>query len=455
MSKLNVSLIQTSKLALTPQLQNAIKLLQYSAIELNQEIQNIFESNPLIEKEEICENFEDDDCQIHYSHYEAFNVNQNKNFISTSEIIEKTTYEETSLQDYLLWQVQLLNISDKDKKIAESIVDYINEDGYLIKEICDIFDDIYLNSDITLDEIIAVQHLLQNLDPVGTCVQNIQESLVIQLQNYESHKDLIPNAIIIVNEFFEDYVNNNINSMISNLNLNEDQYNMIDNIIKNQSARPGSKFSSKKNFEYIIPDIKIFKKNSEWIVQSNKLISPNIQINQKYVEYSNDKISSEDKDYLKSNLQEAKLFIKNINFRNDTLIRLTKCILKKQLDFFENGKENLIPLNLREIAQEIDVHESTASRLTSGKYMETPYGVFELKYFFSSSITNKTGKRIASQSIKEKIKKIIKSENKSKPLSDEKISQILKNDNINVARRTVTKYRESLNFEPSSERKTK
>ena len=455
MAKLNLSSIQTSKLALTPQLQNAIKLLQYSAIELNQEIQNIFESNPLIEKDDICEDFEEDDCQIHYSHYEDFSVNQNKNLISTSEIIEKTTSDESSLQDYLLWQVQLLNISDKDKKIAESIVDYINEDGYLIKEIFEIFDDIFLNSDITLDEIIAVQHLLQNLDPVGTCTQNIQESLVIQLQNYESHKDIVPTAIIIVTEFFEDYTNNNRNSIISNLNLNEDKYNLIDNIIKNQSARPGSKFSSKKDFEYIMPDVKIFKKNSEWIIQSNKLISPNIRINEKYVEYSNEKISSEDRDYLKSNLQEAKLFIKNIKYRNDTLMKLSKCILRKQLNFFENGKEDLIPLNLKEIAQDIEVHESTVSRLTSGKYMETPYGVFELKYFFSSSVTNKTGKKISSQSIKEKIKKIIKSENKSKPFSDQKISQILKDDNINVARRTVTKYRESLNFESSSERKTK
>ena len=455
MAKLNLSSIQTSKLALTPQLQNAIKLLQYSAIELNQEIQNIFESNPLIEKDDICEDFEENDCQIHYSHYEDFSVNQNKNLISTSEVIEKTTSDESSLQEYILWQVQLLNISDKDKKIAESIVDYINEDGYLIKEIFEIFDDIFLNSDITLDEIIAIQHLLQNLDPVGTCTRDIQESLVIQLQNYESHKDLAHTAIIIITEFFEDYTNNNRNLIISNLNLNEDKYNLIDNIIKNQSARPGSKFSSKKEFEYIIPDVKIFKKNFEWIIQSNKLISPNIRINEKYVEYSNEKISSEDKDYLKSNLQEAKLFIKNIKYRNDTLMKLSKCILRKQLNFFENGKENLIPLNLKEIAQDIEVHESTVSRLTTGKYMETPYGVFELKYFFSSSAFNKTGKKISSQSIKEKIKKIIKSENKSKPFSDEKISQILKDDNINVARRTVTKYRESLNFESSSERKTK
>ena len=455
MAKLNLSSIQTSKLALTPQLQNAIKLLQYSATELNQEIQKIFESNPLIEKEDVCEDFEEDECQIHYSHYQDYDNHANKNLISTSEIIEKTTSEESSLQDYLLWQVQLLNISEKDKKIAESIIDYINEDGYLIKEIFEIFDDIYLNSDITCDEIIAVQHLLQNLDPVGTCTKDIQESLVIQLQNYESDKDIITSAIIIINEFFDDYTNNNRNSIISNLNLNEDKYNLIHNLIQKQSARPGNKFSSKKDFDYIIPDLKIFKKNSEWVIQSNKLISPNIRINEKYVEYSNEKISSEDKDYLKSNLQEAKLFIKNIKYRNDTLMKLSKCILKKQLNFFNNGTEYLVPLNLKEIAQDIDVHESTVSRLTSGKYMETPYGVFELKYFFSSSITNKIGKKISSQSIKEKIKKIIKSENKLKPFSDEKISQILKDVNINVARRTVTKYRESLNLESSSNRKTK
>ena len=240
-----------------------------------------------------------------------------------------------------------------------------------------------------------------------------------------------------------------------NLNINEKEILKIDKIIKNQNARPGNTISTKKNVEYIIPDIKVSRENSNWIIIPNKKIAPDIKINKKYIEFSNRNISEEDKDYVKSNLQEAKLFIKNINYRNDTLLKLAKCIFKNQIDFFENGIEELKPMSLKEAALEINVHESTISRLTNGKYIETPYGIFELKFFFSSSIANDLGENLSSQSIKEKIKKIIKSEDKLKPYSDEKIVKILKLDGINIARRTVTKYRESLKFESSSKRKTK
>jgi len=166
-------------------------------------------------------------------------------------------------------------------------------------------------------------------------------------------------------------------------------------------------------------------------------------------------ISDNDKVYLKNNLQEAKLFIKNIDYRNNTLIKISNSIFEKQIDFFNKGVEEIKPMNLKEIALSIDVHESTVSRLTNGKYMETPYGIFELKYFFSSSLSNNLGDDLSSKSIKEKIKKIINAENKNKPFSDDKIAYILQNQGINIARRTVAKYRESLNLESSSKRKTK
>ena len=181
--KFNLSTKQSSKLAITPQLQNAIKLLQFTAVEINQEIQNIFESNPLIEKEDICEELQENICVDHYSHYDKDYAFTEKNTISTSEIIEKTSSEEDTLKSYLYWQINLLNISNSDKSLAETIIDYINDDGYLIKDIFEIFDDIYKNTDKTLDELIAVQHLLQNLDPIGTCTKNIQESLLVQIQN--------------------------------------------------------------------------------------------------------------------------------------------------------------------------------------------------------------------------------------------------------------------------------
>ena len=453
--KFNLSTKQSSKLAISPQLQNAIKLLQFTAVEINQEIQNIFESNPLIEKEDICEELQENICVDHYSHYDKDYAFTEKNTISTSEIIEKTSSEEDTLKSYLYWQINLLNISNSDKSLAETIIDYINDDGYLIKDIFEIFDDIYKNTDKTLDELIAVQHLLQNLDPIGTCTKNIQESLLVQIQNSKYDPKLLNKASTIINEFFEELTNNNIKTIQENLKISQDDIAKIQIIIKEQNARPGSVILNKDNYDYIIPDIKISKKNDEWIIKNNKMVSPEIKVNKNYTNMSEKNMSEEDKIFIKNSLQEAKLFIKNINYRNDTLLRLAKCIFKKQIEFFSYGIEKLVPMNLKEIAILMNVHESTISRLSNGKYMETPYGVFELKFFFSSSIQNIDGSDFSSKSIKEKIKNIINSENKKSPYSDNKIKDILFKENINLARRTVAKYRESLNFESSSKRKTK
>ena len=448
--KFNLSSKQTSKLSISTQLQNAIKLLQMSAVEINQEIQNIFESNPLIEKEDNCEEYEEDNCEEHYSHYKDYNLTENKSMVSVSDVIEKTAAEEDSLQQYLIWQIQLLNISEQDKKIAETIIDYINDDGYLIKDILDIFDDIYGDSDISIDELIAVQHLIQNLDPEGTGANGIQESLVIQVQNSDLESNIINKTCLVINEFFKEYVDKNFKIIRKNLNISKEEIILIDKIIRKQNARPGSCVGRNEIYDYIIPDLKVIKKGSDWIIISNKLVSPDIKINEKYINISSLKISDEDKEYIKNNLQEAKSFIKNIKYRNDTLLSLAESILSNQIDFFNYGIEKVKPMNLNEIAKDINVHESTVSRLTNGKYIETPYGVFELKFFFSSSIINDFGDNFSSVSIKEKIKKIIHSEDKSNPFSDEKIVGLLSNQNIKLARRTVAKYRESLNLMSSS-----
>ena len=453
--KINLTSKISSRLSITPQLQNAIKLLQLSAVEINQEIQNIFESNPLIEKEDLCEDHEEDNCLEHYSHYDQTYIVSDKNTVSTSEIIEKTASEEDTLQKYLMWQVEMLNISNVDKSLAETIIDYVNDDGYLIKNIFEIFDDVYAKSDVTVDELIAVQHLMQNLDPVGTCADGIKESLIIQLQNCDLESSIIQKSCIVINEFFKEYTEGKLKDIRENLQLRKEDIIIIDKAIKSQNPRPGTAVETKKSYDYIIPDIKVSKNNSNWTINSNKIISPVIKINEKYVKFSEENISDLDKQYLKSNLQEAKSFIKNITYRNDTLLSLSKCIFKKQINFFDGGAEKLIPMNLKEVANDLGVHESTVSRLTNGKYMETPYGVFELKYFFSSSIVNIDGEDFSSQSIKQKIKKIIKYEDKLKPFSDNKITKMLAGEGINLARRTVTKYRESLNLLSSSQRKTK
>ena len=454
--KLNLSTRNLSKISITPQLQNAIKLLQFSAIEINQEIQNIFETNPLIEKEDLCEEYEDDNCTEHYLHYEKdFLPSNNINSISTSDIIERTSSEEDTLQSYLQWQVSLSNLSDNDKSIADSIIDYLNNDGYLVKDIFKIFDDIYLNTEISLDELIAVQHFLQNLDPVGTCTKDIQESLLVQVENSKENINLKNKALIILNEFFIEYTEKKTNIILKNLNLTMGDFELIDDLIKKQSPRPGNIIQNKKNYEYIIPDIQITKDASNWVIKSNKAVSPEIKINNNYIDMGEKNLSSEDKIYLKEKLQEAKLFIKNINYRNNTLLLLSKRIVQKQKKFFDYGVENLIPMNLKEVADDIGVHESTISRLTNGKYMQTPFGVFELKFFFSAAIKSEDGNNLSSTSVIEKIKKIIMSENKKHPLSDNKIKDMLKKEGIEIARRTVSKYRESLKIESSAGRKLK
>ena len=451
--KLNLSSKNVAKISITPQLQNAIKLLQYTAVEINQEIQNIFESNPLIEKEDACEDFQEDNCKEHYLHYDGDFSHISKSTISTTEVIEKTTHAEDTLQKHLLWQVHLSNMTDEDKLIAESIIDYVNNDGYLIKDILDIFDDLYLNSEITLDEVIAVQHFLQRLDPAGTCSKNIQESLLVQVQNTNENPNIKSKICILLNEFFQEYTENKTKIILNSLSITEKEFILIDEIIRKQNPRPGNIINNIKNYDYIIPDVQITKNDSNWIIKNNKAVSPEIKINSNYVDINEKNMSDIDKKYVKEKLQEAKMFIKNINYRNDTLLSLSKRIFEKQKKFFDYGIENLVPMNLKEVATDLGVHESTVSRLTNGKYIETPYGIFELKFFFSSSIKNEDGKDFSSKSIKEKIKKIISSENKKNPFSDNKIKDILKNEGIDVARRTVSKYRESLNIESSSKRK--
>ena len=308
--KFNLTTKQSSKISITPQLQNAIKLLQYSAIEINQEIQNIFESNPLIEKEDACEEYEENSCEEHYSHYKDNPLPNNDNVISTSEVIEKTTSEEDSLKKHLIWQIDLLNISNKDKGIAEAIIDYTNEDGYLIKKIFEIYDDVYSSSEISVDELVAIQHLLQNLDPIGSCCEDIKESLLVQLNNYKAEDYIKSKAFLVISEFFEEYVNKEFNKIEKDLGLDKEEIQKINILIKAQNPRPGSAFISKKQSDYIIPDVKISRENSKWVVKLNKLISPKITINKNYINFSEKNISDNDKVYLKNNLQEAKLFIK-------------------------------------------------------------------------------------------------------------------------------------------------
>ena len=451
--KLGTYLNLTNSLSMTPELQQAVKILQLSALDLNAEIQKIFEENPLIEKKDDCKELSLGECSSHYLHYSGMKNNFEPNKIS--EIIEKTYTSERSLKEHLEWQIELINLSDKDKNIAKIIIDYINPNGYISCSIESIYEELLKDEDTSIDEIFAIQHLIQSLDPVGCGSTDIQECLLAQLNASHNDNKKTQVAISIIKDFFNEFSNDKVNLIKNSLKISNELFNDCKEIIKDLNPKPGNLINSHDETQYIIPDIYVKKDNKGWKIETNKQLSPTIEINSYYLELTKEIKNEKDKKYISDNLQKAKWFIKNLNYRNDNLLLLVRAIFNKQLPFFDKGPEFLTPLTLKDIASEINVHESTVSRLSNGKYIDTPHGIFEIKYFFSSKITSKLGGHISSNSIKETIKKIIDNEDKVKPYSDEKIKEILEENELDIARRTIAKYREKIGYGPAHERKIK
>ena len=347
-------------------------------------------------------------------------------------------------------------MSEKDQSIALVIIDAIDSNGALTIDVESIHTAIDPKLEIELDEIVAVLHRIQQFDPIGVGYRNLIECLLIQLNQYEDPTQSIPinNAKKIIKEHISllgkrDYVQIMRKAKITEVELKD-----AIGIIENLDPRPGANISPPST-TYIAPDV-IVTKNSEsgkWKVELNLETTPKIRINDDNASMVKTKTSNEDNDYLKNNLQEARWFIKSLQSRNETLLKVATRIVEHQEEFLEHGEEAMRPLVLQNIAEAVDMHESTISRVTTQKYMHTPRGIFELKYFFSSHVSTKSGGERSSTAIRATIKKLIAAENTAKPLSDKKITDLLEKEGINVARRTIAKYRESLSIPPSNERK--
>lgn len=486
-------------LTMTPQLQQAIRLLQLSTLDLQQEIQEALESNPMLEVNEdelspektpaqessqseqpVAETAstsptESEDIQAPDSDWsenipEELSTDSNwedtyqstssssssSNDFSDMEMESNDTADET-LQDHLYWQLNLTPMSDVDQLIATNIIDGIDVDGYLRVELDSILehfqaqDEEQLNS-IELDEVEAVLRRIQQFDPPGVAARDLSECLAIQLQQLPEDTEYRAEALKVVSQYIHLLGNHDYKQLMRKARIREPQLLQAINLIQTLNPKPGSSITSSQS-EYVIPDVLVFKEKGVWQVQLNPEVAPKLRINDTYADLIRRADTSPDNTYLKNHLQEARWFIKSLLSRNDTLMKVTREIVSRQEQFLEHGDEAMRPMVLHDIAEAVEMHESTISRVTTQKFMHTPSGIFELKYFFSSHVTTVTGGTCSSTAIRALIKKLVAAENPVKPLSDNKIALLLEEQGINVARRTIAKYRESLNIPPSNERK--
>jgi RNA polymerase sigma-54 factor len=357
----------------------------------------------------------------------------------------------TNLHDHLLWQLNLMPLSDSDLRIAEAIIEATNHDGFLSAGLENIQQG--LDMAYELDEIEAVRHLIQHLDPLGCASTNLKDCLLAQLPFHSEQDQLTRVAKNIIHDDIEVLAQHNYRLLKKRYDITDVQLEQILHLIQQLHPKPGNQIQEDTT-EYIIPDVSIKKINQQWQVFLNQHSLPKISINQQYAQLATNACSHEDSQFIKSNLQEAKWFLKSIQSRQDTLLRVASCIMEHQSAFLEHGETAMKPLILQDIASALDLHESTVSRVTTQKFINTPKGVYELKYFFSSHLTTDSGTECSSTAIKAMIKRVISEESTEKPLSDLKISKIMAQKGIHVARRTVAKYRESMGIFSSSARKS-
>ena len=474
---LQQSLILTQQLVMTPQLQQAIKLLQLSRIELAEMIQQEMEQNPAQEEagiEEAPDNKitaqesetaspeketpvkevtieekvrSDTDWENYINEYNSTGRIYTESESTEAPNYEAFTSEKKTLKDHLEWQLRLSDFSKTQEKIGHMIIGNLNKDGYLcsnIEEIAQAF-----GSDVEIVEDVLL--ILQTFDPPGVCARDLCETLLIQIQHLGIENQIITE---IIKNHLKNLENRNSKKIAKVLKISIDDVRAAVSIIQYLEPKPGRKFSTDEP-AYIIPDIYVYKDGDGFKIIMNDDGLPKLKINRFYKDAiaNGRKISKDAKNYLNEKMQSASWLIKSIHQRQKTIYLVMESILKFQKEFFEKGIAYLRPLILKDIAEDIEMHESTISRVTTNKYAYTPQGLFELKYFFNSSIERIGGESMASASVKERIRLLIEKEDHESPLSDEKLAGILQNSNIQIARRTVAKYRKVLNILPSNKRK--
>lgn len=493
-------------LAMTPQLQQAIRLLQLSTLELQQEIQQALESNPMLELVEPGEAPDDDLPRI--SEQEMERLHQTANEVTDfsepeqhheaaeewqddripDELPVDSEWDDVyqtsgsgaapdddgsfegrnvaaeTLQDHLLWQLNLTPMTDRDRVIALAVIDAVAPSGFLDARIEDIHAGLleqWMDVDETtdadvdpleLDEVIAVLHRIQQFDPPGVAAHDLRECLLIQLNQLHPDTPWLSDAKLVVSDFLDMLAARDYRQLMRKSDIRENTLKKAIELIQSLNPQPGAAIEAEKT-EYVVPDVYVSKKRGRWVVELNPEIAPRLRINVNYAQLVRRADSSADNAFLRDHLQEARWFLKSLESRNETLLKVSAAIVEHQRGFLEYGEEAMKPLVLAHIAESVGMHESTISRVTSQKYMHTPQGVYELKYFFSSHVGMAGGGECSSTAVCAMIRKLVSEESARKPLSDNAIADLLEQQGIQVARRTVAKYRESMNIPPSNERK--
>jgi len=475
------------QLTMTPQLQQAIRLLQLSTSDLRQEIQEALDSNLMLENAEEVEPLNE------YDHVRSTDetpetagatadpeqkirpedmlipdelpvdvewIDHYDSDLPSRGVIAQATDESDifarhskapTLRDHLHWQLNLSRLDDVSLAIAAAIVDAIDEDGYFAatpEELLETFDD----ADLMPGEIEIVLHRVQSLDPPGVGARDLRECLLIQLRHLPEGTRMRGPAIDVCDRHFEALAKNDTEQIRRALRLSAPAMDEITDLIRSLHPRPGTLITDLEP-QYVIPDVIVRKRKTAWIVELNPETAPKLRVNPDYAKLIRRADQSRDNLCLKSHLQEARWFINSLASRNDTVLKVASKIVELQQDFLEYGEEAMKPMVLRDVAEALELHESTISRVTTKKYMCTPRGTFEFKYFFSSHLSTDSGDERSSTAVRACIRKLVAAENPRHPLSDNKIAAVLAEQGIKIARRTIAKYREGMGVPPSNERK--
>ncbi len=492
MLKANLQLRIGQNLTLTPQLQQTIRLLQYSTLELQQQIQEMVEQNPLLELEEPEQSTNEPlieqenpfasadaatelpgtdatqqipaELAVDTSWESVYDTPppppRNTDAISAAELLENQPGAAEGLTDHLLEQLELTPLNDIDRMIGQYLIHNIDDDGYLAEPLENLYEEIAIalppeatEEPLDIESVQVVQHLIMQFDPPGCCAEDLQHSLISQVRQSDADSTTKDNALMILERCFVELEKQNLKKLMSRSGLDADSLERAIELIRRQNPRPGAEYSQ-NTAAYVTPDVYVTQHEGKWVVSLNPDIAPQLRVHPYYSTLVKRGDKSADNQYIREQLQEARWFIKSIQSRNSTILRVAEAIIDKQQAFFEHGEEAMKPMVLRDIAEELGMHESTISRVTTSKYMLTPRGMFKFKYFFSSQLNTANGGNASATAIRAMIRTLISEEDPQKPLSDSKITSILLEEKgVKVARRTVAKYREAMRIPPSNERK--
>ncbi|MEO7773896.1 MAG: RNA polymerase factor sigma-54 [Steroidobacteraceae bacterium] len=472
MLKASLQLRMGQQLTMTPQLQQAIRLLQLPSLELQAHIRELLESNVMLEADEEIEptgTFE----AVSAAAGELSQERSTESAVDSVEVVEDAWSEQSvgpsdtpwsgddnrqqefedekgqSLQEHLTWQLELAKLDARDLAIGRAVIDAVNDDGYLHEPLDVVAATLKPEIEASEEEIQAVLAIVQGFDPAGVGARSVSECIGLQLRQLDPDTPDLDLARTIAIHHLALIAGRELTLLRRELRASDEEIEAALVLVRSCNPRPGS-IISPGAAEYVVPDVFVRRVQSGWTVEINPATLPRVRLNQGYANLIGRSASHAS---MRTQLQEARWLLKSLEIRNDTLLKVARSIVERQADFLEEGDEHMRPMILRDIAEAIGMHESTISRVTSGKYMHTPRGVFELRYFFSSHVEGADGSETSSTAIRAKIRKLIREESSAEPLSDSRIAELLSQEGIPVARRTVAKYREAMGIAPSNERR--